>query len=141
MTFSVIPYYRFCNKKKESVSVVNRFYLAIMYRIYKKWKENDLTIHDSCFLLKGNQFNFFPNTLASLSSLVIFPIFLDVEKWCRAHPRRAFSRLEEYLAQNVICNGLRKRKRQAKKTEVLTDDTAQSLSWLDLTKPSLEVFI
>lgn len=65
----------------------------------------------------------------------------DVEKWCRANPRRAFSNLEDYLAQNFVCNGLRKRKRQAKKTEVLTDDTAQSLSWLDLTKPSMEVFI
>jgi len=112
---------KYCNKKNEAVGILNRFYLAIMYRIYKKWKENDLTIHDSCFLLK------------------------DVEKWCRTHPRRAFSRLEDYLAQNnVVCtNGFGKmgKKKQNKKNELATDDTAQSLSWLDLTKPSLEVFI
>ena len=44
---------RFCNKDNSAITVVNKFYLAIMYRIYKKWSEGGMTIHDSCFLLKS----------------------------------------------------------------------------------------
>jgi len=45
---------RFCHKQGSAILVVNQFYLAIMYRIYRKWKDKGMTIHDSCFLLKGN---------------------------------------------------------------------------------------
>jgi hypothetical protein len=44
---------RFCHKEGSAIYVVNQFYLAIMYRIFRKWKDKGMTIHDSCYLLKG----------------------------------------------------------------------------------------
>ena len=136
---------RFCNKKGDCIWIVNRFYLAIMYRIYKKWKDKGMTIHDSCFLLKGkNLIQKYRNSdiYQCLQLNCIFAC-VAVEKWCRAHPQRTFSRLNEYLAQNenVVGTGKPKKTRLKKKSERLSENNAHSLSWLDLTKPSLEVFI
>ncbi|CAG7786986.1 unnamed protein product [Allacma fusca] len=83
---------RFCNKEDSAIIVVNRFYLAIMYRIYKKWSEKGMTIHDSCYLLKA------------------------VEKWCRANPKKTFMKMNEYLGRNDGTNN-KKRTRKTKKSD------------------------
>ncbi|XP_021960998.1 ELMO domain-containing protein 3 isoform X2 [Folsomia candida] len=107
---------RFCHKEGSAIFVVNQFYLAIMYRIYRKWKDKRMTIHDSCYLLKA------------------------VEKWCRTHPKKTFERLYEYISQfGIVVSQHQRRKGKKKKIQESHDET--NLSWLDLTKPSLEVFI
>jgi hypothetical protein len=86
-----------------------------MYRLYRKWKDGKVTVHNCSFLVKA------------------------VEKWCRTHPRKTFAKMNKYLADNGGTDGLDERKQFPKKFG--EDSNGQSLSWLDLTKPSLEVFI
>lgn len=63
-----------------------------------------------------------------------------VEKWCRTHPKKTFQRLYEYISQfGISVPHQRKSKGKQKKLDSSQDD--HNLSWLDLTKPSLEVFI
>jgi len=107
---------RFCNKKDDAISVLNRFYLSIMYRLYRKWKDNKVTVHNCSFLMKA------------------------VEKWCRTHPRKTFAKMNKYLAANGSSDTLDDKK-PYQKLGIGGESNGQNLSWLDLTKPSLEVFI
>jgi len=64
---------RFCNKEGSAIFVLNRFYLAVLHRVYKKWKSQCVTIHESCFVLKGKDVNSKYLRLHNITVLLFLP--------------------------------------------------------------------
>ncbi|ODM95519.1 ELMO domain-containing protein 3 [Orchesella cincta] len=120
---------RMCNKANSAIFIVNQFYLAILYRVFIKWSNKGVTIHESCFLLKAWRF---------MLIVVLFGNSIAVEKWCRAHPKKTVRRLHKYLDTHSAASSYKRQKGMELRSK---SHPALHSSWLDLTKPSFEVFI